>query len=80
MVSVQDEGHGIAPEDVERLFDAYYRLDNPATKSVGGAGIGLSVVKRTMEAHNGSIVVQIVPAPAAFSHSHFRFYPNRIIF
>ncbi len=54
---VQDEGEGVAPEDMEAIFDRFQRRsDRP-----GGLGIGLAVVARVAEAHDG--LVEAVPAP-----------------
>ena len=46
---VRDTGVGIASEDVERLFDRFYRADNVRGRSVEGAGIGLSLVRGLVE-------------------------------
>jgi signal transduction histidine kinase len=57
MLEVQDEGYGIPPNEIEHIFESFYRIDDPKMKSAGGAGIGLSVVKHTMEAHRGKVKV-----------------------
>ena len=63
-VSVRDEGDGIAPELVPRIFRQFWR-----TKRRGGAGLGLFIVKGLVEAHGGSITVQRAPGGGA----EFRF-------
>jgi signal transduction histidine kinase len=57
-VSVADRGPGVSPEQALRLFEAYYRA--PATASAGkdGVGLGLSIVKSIVEAHNGQVGVE----------------------
>jgi len=55
---VADNGIGIAPEDIDRLFERFYRIKTEQTKSVGGSGLGLSIVKGVVDAHNGSIYVE----------------------
>ena len=57
ILSVQDEGYGIAPHEIEHIFESFYRIDDPKMKSAGGAGIGLSLVKHTMDAHRGKVEV-----------------------
>ena len=55
---ITDSGIGI-PEDVqERIFDAFYQVDGTSTREHGGAGLGLSIVKKLVDAHGGTIDVQ----------------------
>jgi len=63
-VSVRDEGDGISPEMVPRIFRQFWRA-----KRRGGAGLGLYIVKGLVEAHGGSITVQSAPGGGA----EFRF-------
>ena len=53
-----DRGVGIAPEHLPRLFDRFYRVDTARNRAVGGAGLGLSIVKAVAEAHGGGVTVQ----------------------
>ncbi len=50
-----DYGHGILEEKTKYIFDRFYRIDNSRSKSSGGNGIGLSIVKSVLELHNGHI-------------------------
>lgn len=54
-VSVSDRGMGIAPDQLQRVFDRFYRVDTPAARRAGGAGLGLSICKGMVEAHGGRI-------------------------
>ena len=57
LFSVQDTGMGIAPEDVERIFDRFYRTDRSRDRESGGSGLGLAITKALVEAHGGQIKV-----------------------
>lgn len=52
-VSVADEGIGIPPEHKDRVFDRFHRVDNSASRSIGGTGLGLYVSRLIVEAHGG---------------------------
>jgi len=54
-VSIQDKGIGIAKQDLERLFDRYYRVQNPNVKMISGFGIGLYLSAEIVKRHNGRI-------------------------
>lgn len=55
VVEVRDHGPGVAEEDAERVFDRLYRGDAARTRSTGGAGLGLSIVRAVAEAHGGTV-------------------------
>jgi signal transduction histidine kinase len=57
-VRVRDDGEGVAPGDLQRLFDPFFRADPSRSKRPGGFGLGLSICKRIMEAHGGMITVE----------------------
>ena len=54
-VSVKDEGAGIEPQDLEKVFDRYYRVENRDTRHISGFGIGLYLCAEIIERHNGKI-------------------------
>ena len=60
-VRVRDDGIGIAAEDMPRIFDEFFRSRNELTARVPGKGLGLSIVKRLVELHGGTIGVRTEP-------------------
>jgi PAS domain S-box-containing protein len=54
---IVDNGIGIPPEDIDRIFEKFYRIKTDATRSISGSGLGLSIVKGIVDAHKGSIRV-----------------------
>jgi two-component system phosphate regulon sensor histidine kinase PhoR len=60
-VSVRDTGIGLSAEDRERVFEEFYRVRSEQTHGITGTGLGLSLVKRLVEQHQGSITVDSEP-------------------
>ncbi|MEL6407434.1 MAG: HAMP domain-containing sensor histidine kinase [Chloroflexota bacterium] len=56
-LEVQDTGIGIAPENLAQIFEPFYRVDESRSTQTGGTGVGLSLVKRTVELYGASINV-----------------------
>ena len=57
-IRVSDTGIGIAPEDLSKIFDEFYRSPNAKSYQIEGTGLGLAIVKEIVEAHRGRIMVQ----------------------
>lgn len=57
IIDVVDEGEGISQEDKEKVFDRFYRVDKVRSRAQGGLGLGLSLARAIVNAHNGEIEV-----------------------
>jgi PAS domain S-box-containing protein len=57
VVEVRDTGIGLSESDLQKLFQKFFRSDNPYVRKVGGTGLGLSIAKAIVERHGGTITV-----------------------
>jgi signal transduction histidine kinase len=55
---VADTGEGIAPDDLPHVFDRFYRADPSRSRSTGGAGLGLSIVRELVELMGGTVTAE----------------------
>jgi signal transduction histidine kinase len=60
-VTVRDAGIGMRPEDIPRALEPFQQLDPTAARALGGAGLGLPIAKRLLEAHGGELTIESMP-------------------
>lgn len=70
IISVADNGSGIAASDLPHIFDRFYRGEKSRSRQYGGTGLGLAICKSIMEAHNGKITVTSSPDRGTTFHLH----------
>jgi signal transduction histidine kinase len=60
-IDIADTGQGISSDDLNRIFDRFYRGEKSRSREFGGAGLGLAIAKGIVEAHGGRIWVESRP-------------------
>jgi signal transduction histidine kinase len=61
LIQVRDQGMGIPPEDLPRIWERFYRVDNSNTRRIGGTGLGLAISRALVELHGGRIWADSAP-------------------
>ncbi len=60
-VCVKDDGIGIPPDKIKKIFNKFYQIDNTSARPYGGSGLGLAITKSIMDGHGGTIRVESTP-------------------
>jgi signal transduction histidine kinase len=61
VIEVRDTGIGIAPADLGKVFERFFRVDKSRSRELGGSGLGLAIVKKIVEDHGGTVYVRSTP-------------------
>lgn len=61
VIRIRDEGPGIPIDELERVFEPFYRLESSRNRDTGGSGLGLTIARDVAQAHGGSLVAQNLP-------------------
>ncbi len=64
-ITITDDGPGVAPDQVERVFDPFYRVEPSRNRETGGTGLGLSIARTILRAHGGDVVIGRAPGRGA---------------
>jgi signal transduction histidine kinase len=62
VIRVQDEGPGIPADELERVFEPFYRLESSRNRDTGGTGLGLSIARDVAQGHGGSLILRNLPS------------------
>lgn len=66
-ITVENKGDNIPKEDLDKIFDKFYKIDKSRKNSLNGSGIGLSIAKKIVELHGGKIWVESVENKISFN-------------
>ena len=61
VIQVSDRGPGVPPEELERVFEPFYRVESSRSRDTGGTGLGLSIARDVAQAHGGSLTLRNLP-------------------
>jgi signal transduction histidine kinase len=75
-LSVKDYGIGISVKDQEKIFDRFYRADEPQQLGIKGSGIGLTIVKKIIEVHKGRLTLESSPGEGSTFCVHLPIHEN----
>jgi signal transduction histidine kinase len=56
-VTVEDDGPGLPPDELERIFEPFYRVEDSRNRETGGTGLGLPIARNILRAHGGDVVL-----------------------
>ncbi len=74
-IEVRDQGIGMSPADLERAFEPFFRADRSRTRATGGLGLGLTLARRIIEAHGGTLRLESAIGTGTCCRIHLPFQP-----
>jgi signal transduction histidine kinase len=77
LIAIQDTGMGIAPNELAKIFDRFYRVDHDRSRQTGGSGLGLSIAQAIAHIHCGEITVQSQPDLGSTFTIHLPIAPHQ---
>jgi signal transduction histidine kinase len=57
VITIEDDGPGVPPDQLERVFDPFYRVEGSRNRETGGTGLGLPIARNIFRAHGGDVVL-----------------------
>jgi signal transduction histidine kinase len=79
ILEVSDSGTGIAPRDLRHIFDKFFQAPSSSDPKVGGAGLGLAIVRNLVEAHHGKVEVESIQSRGTTFKVQFPTAPRQVI-
>jgi signal transduction histidine kinase len=76
VLKIKDEGAGIPEESLPHIFDRFYRVDKARSRSTGGSGLGLSIVRDLIQKHQGKITVESAVGFGSVFTLYFPIFPS----
>lgn len=76
-ITVEDTGIGIDQSDIPQLFERFYKVDKARTRTENSTGLGLSIVKKVIELHDGTIMVESEPRVGSQFHVYLPYIKNQ---
>jgi signal transduction histidine kinase len=78
IISVKDFGIGIRKEEIDKVFERFYRGGDALTRTVKGSGLGLTLVKQIVEVHHGDVHVESEPGQGSIFSIRLPLYRNQV--